>query len=212
MSQEGGGGHGASWIVTYSDMITLLMTLFIVIVTFGSKEQDKHSKKLDSVVGGKGGTGVAGAEKGGTSRDSIMLRVSPLGRMVYKGSETPPMYSDPYPDPGAAALHALEDKPMGKLSDNFAFRVSMSTLFQADGKLSKSGTTFLQVLANSVRALPYDIQVQVGSKDQAASASRVTQYLFQSSALYPSRMSVAICPNAEPKLKNEMLLVLLRNR
>ena len=60
MSAEGGGGHGASWIVTYSDMITLLMTLFIVIVTFGTKQQDKYSKKNDSVVGGKGGLGAAG--------------------------------------------------------------------------------------------------------------------------------------------------------
>src|SRR5579885_3441765 len=121
--EEGGGGHGAKWIVTYSDMITLLMTLFIVIVTFGSKEQDRYAKKLDSVVGGEGGTGAAGPTGQGIGRDSVLVRVSFLGRTVYTGSEAPPLYSDPYPEPAAAALRALEKPPLGRLSDNFAFRV-----------------------------------------------------------------------------------------
>jgi chemotaxis protein MotB len=211
-AEEGGGGHGAKWIVTYSDMITLLMTLFIVIVTFGSKEQDKGVKKLDSVVGGQGGTGVAGPTGQGIGRDSVMVRMSPLGRMVYSGSQTPPSYSDPSTQPVGTALKALKEAPLGHLSDNFAFRVPSSFLFDTAGKLSPSGTTFLRSMANAVRRLPFDVQVRVGSKSRAAAAAKVVQYLFADASLFPGRLGVGICPPEDGVAEDEMLLVLLRNQ
>jgi chemotaxis protein MotB len=210
--EEGGGGHGAKWIVTYSDMITLLMTLFIVIVTFGSKEQDRGSKKLDSVVGGEGGTGAAGPTGQGIGRDSVMVRMSPLGRTAYRGSETPPMYADPGTEAAGAAMKALKEKPLGQLSDNFAFRVPSSFLFDSSGKLSASGTTFLRSVANAVRRLPFDIQVRVSSKARAASAAKAVQYLFAEASLFPARLGVAICPPGDGVGEDDVLLVLLRTQ
>jgi chemotaxis protein MotB len=210
--EEGGGGHGAKWIVTYSDMITLLMTLFIVIVTFGSKEQDKGSKKLDSVVGGAGGTGAVGPTGQGVGRDSVMVRISPLGRMVYSGSQTPPLYSDPSSPPVGAALKALKETPIGQLSDNFAFRVPFSFLFDGAGKLSPSGMTFLRSVANAVRTLPFELQVRVGSKSKAAAAAKVVQYLFSNASLFPGRLGVGICPPGDGVSEDEVLLVLLNSK
>src|SRR3989442_9782363 len=99
MSAEGGGGgHGCGWIVTYSDMITLLMTMFIVIVTFGGKE-GKGSKKNDSVISGKSGTGAAGPSSAKEAdKSAILTRFAPLGRTVLRGSEIAPMYDDPSND------------------------------------------------------------------------------------------------------------------
>lgn len=209
--EEGGGGHGAKWIVTYSDMITLLMTLFIVIVTFGSKDQDKHSKKLDSIVGGQGGTGAAGSGKG-VAKDSVMVRISPLNRMVYKGSSAPPIYSDPYPEPASAALKALDEQPVGKLSDNFAFRVPADFLFDQAGKLSPSGMTLLRSVSNAVRNLPFDMQVRVASKSRVPSAAKVVQYLFANTGIFPARIGVAVCPPEDGVGEDDVLLVLTRNR
>jgi chemotaxis protein MotB len=215
MSKKGGDegpGHGGRWIVTYSDMITLLMTLFIVIVTFGSKEQDKGSKKLDSVVGGQGGTGVAGPTGQGIGRDSVMVRMSPLGRTVYSGSQTPPTYADPGSEASGAALKALKETPLGKLSDNFGFRVPIDFMFDSGGKLSSSGMTFLRTVAGSIRRLPFDVQVRVGSKSRAAGAAKVVQYLFTNASLFPGRLGVAICPAQDGIREDEMLLVLRRNQ
>jgi chemotaxis protein MotB len=210
--EEGGGGHGAKWIVTYSDMITLLMTLFIVIVTFGSKEQDRHSKKLDALVGGMGGTGAAGPTGQGIGRDSIMVRMSPLSRMVYSGSETPPVYSDPTSQPTGVALKALKEQPIGQLSDNFAFRVPLDFLFDSSGKLSTSGETFLRSVAAAVRKLPFGVQVRVADRTRAAAAAKVVEYLFATASIYPGRLGVAVCPPGDGVNPNEVLLVLLRNR
>jgi chemotaxis protein MotB len=208
---EEGGGHGGRWIVTYSDMITLLMTLFIVIVTFGSKEQDKGSKKLDSVVGGMGGTGVAGPTGQGIGRDAVMVRMSPLSRSVYSGSQTPPTYSDPGDQPAGTALKALQEQPLGQLSDNFAFRVPFDFVFDSAGKVSPSGATFLRTVAGAVRRLPFNIQVRVTNKSRAAGAAKVVQYLFAEAGLYPGRLGVAISQASAGATENELLLVLLRN-
>src|SRR5437899_1824267 len=121
MSAEegGGGGHGAGWIVTYSDMVTLLMTLFIVIVTFGTKQTERYSKKNDSVVGGKGGTGAVGPNSQGADRTAVLVRLTPLGRPVVHGSEAPPLYSDPCPNPIESVLNEFQNPPPGRLSDNY---------------------------------------------------------------------------------------------
>src|SRR5437879_5595313 len=129
MSAEGGGGgHGASWIVTYSDMITLLMTLFIVIVTFGSKQTERFSKKNDSIVGGKGGTGAVGPTALGTDRTAVLIRVSQLGSPVVHGSEVPPLYSDPSSDPVESVLNGFTKTPPGGLGDNYRLRVPTAFL------------------------------------------------------------------------------------
>src|SRR5262245_8187400 len=141
MSTEGGGGgHGCGWIVTYSDMITLLMTMFIVIVTFGGKE-GKGGKKNDSVIGGKSGTGAAGPSTAKeVDKRAVLTRFAPLGRTVLRGSENAPMYDDPNNDWSDSVLQALEGPEFGKMSDNYFLRLPLSFLFAAPDRLSPSGT------------------------------------------------------------------------
>src|SRR5262249_21869858 len=95
-SWEGGamssseGGHGGGWIVTYSDMITLLMACFIMIITFSTKEKEGYSRKRDSLIGGGGGTGLAGPSGQGRDRDAVVWLMHPLlARLAETGSELP---------------------------------------------------------------------------------------------------------------------------
>ncbi len=196
-AESGGGGHGASWIVTYSDMITLLMTLFIVIVTFGTKQQDRSSKKTNSLVGGKGGTGAAGHNSQGADRTAVMLRVTPLGRPVVHGSEAPPMYSDLPLEPVESVVNALDQTPPGRLSDNYRLRVSATFLFAGEERLSDSGTHALESFAAAVRQLPYDIQIQVNTAGRLPQAARVMQYLFQIAGIHPGRIGIAVRPGRD---------------
>jgi chemotaxis protein MotB len=212
MSAEGeeGGGHHGGWIVTYSDMITLLMTMFIVIVTFGSKDKDNYHKKNDSVVGGKGGPGATGDPAKGADRNSVLVRVSPLGRPVLRGSEVAPTYSDPSTDTIESVLKNLTEPPPGKLSDSFQLRVPVDFLFRGDG-LSEAGMRALKNLAEAVIELPYDIQVQVGDATSLPRGVRITQFLFQGCAIHPGRMGVAVRPG-ERGTQDVVWLLLIRNR
>jgi chemotaxis protein MotB len=213
MSAEGeeeGGGHGG-WIVTYSDMITLLMTMFIVIVTFGSKDKDNYSKKNDSLVGGKGGSGATGDNARGADRSSVLVRVSPLGRAVLHGSEIPPIYSDPTADPIESVMKTLTDAPPGKLSDNFQMRVPIAFLFGNGDSLSEPGMRALGNLAHAISDLPYDLQIQVEDTTRFPQACRITQFLFQGCAIHPSRLGIAVRPG-EHSSQGVFWLLLVRNR
>lgn len=213
MSAEGGGGgHGAGWIVTYSDMITLLMTMFIVIVTFGGKE-GKGGKKNDSLVGGKNGTGMAGpAIASEADKRAVLVRFTPLGRTVLRGSESAPMYDDPANDATESALQALDGPGLGRLSDNYYLRVPLGFLFASPDRLSPSGTRLLDLIARNVRSLPYDIQVRVSDPRHTPRAARVTHYLFQFASITPGRLSVGLVQPADEQDGESLRFVFARNR
>jgi chemotaxis protein MotB len=208
--EEGGGGHHGGWIVTYSDMITLLMTMFIVIVTFGSKDKDNYHKKTDSLVGGKGGTGAAGEQAKGADRNSVLVRVSPLGRPVLHGSEAAPVYSDPSTESIESVLKNLTEPPPGKLSDNFQLRLPIAFLFNGDA-LTEPGMRALKNLSEAVSDLPFDIQIQVGEAGNLPRGAHISQYLFQGCGIHPGRLGVAVRPAASGT-QDAVWLILLRNR
>jgi flagellar motor protein MotB len=53
------------WLITYADMITLLMVLFIVLYSISQVDLAKFRRLKEGVAGGFGGTAAAGALSGG---------------------------------------------------------------------------------------------------------------------------------------------------
>ncbi len=45
----GGGGHGAAWVVTFADLVALLMCFFAMIVSFSVQEQEKVAQMAGSI-------------------------------------------------------------------------------------------------------------------------------------------------------------------
>src|ERR1041385_7500178 len=65
------------WLITYADMITLLMVLFIVLFAIGQTDLKKFAQLRDSLnnsLGGKGGTPVF---KGGAGPLDGALNIAP---------------------------------------------------------------------------------------------------------------------------------------
>ncbi len=206
-----GGGHGTTWIVTYSDMVTLLIACFIMIITFSSKETEKYGKKRDSVLYGAGGTGAAGANQDGLDLDAVVWRTRPpLARLGQGGSEMPPLYSDPALSSPADMLHSLETTKIGTLLDSYAMRVPLAMLFQSDGRLSPPGAWILHAVANNVRSLPYDIQVQVEDPGHVAKAVTLAQHFARQEAIHPGRVGVGLRESGDP-LKTSVWFVYVRH-
>ena len=49
-----------SWVMTFSDVITLLMTFFILLLTFASNTPEKFEQVQVSMFSGGGATGIVG--------------------------------------------------------------------------------------------------------------------------------------------------------
>jgi len=195
------GSHGGTWLITYCDMVTLLITFFICIVTFASRENGKqqHPRKRDSLLYGTTGTGLAGPKQLGMNHDSIIWRQLPACALPQRpGSEMAPLYSDPELEATAKALRSLEEPALGTLSDSYAMPTPLGLLFTADGKLSPSGGELLAVVASSLRRLPYDIYVQVDDPKNLPRAVTAAQHLIKHEGLAPFRVGVGVRTTNEP--------------
>ncbi len=189
---HGGGGHGGSWIVTYSDMITLLMAFFICIITFASKETEKFDPKKDSLIGNAGGSGIAStASKGTLEQDSAVWRLRiRQARASESGAEMAPLYQNPSLQTTAHILQALDEAEAGRMRDDFAVRLPRSLLFEKDDRLSSSGVRLLHALAVNLRDLPYDLQFQVGRDDHVGQAVKLCGFLASQEGYEPARLAV----------------------
>jgi len=189
----GGGGHGGSWIVTYSDMITLLMAMFICIITFSSREPERYSKKRDSLMYGEGGTGIAGKMSSSLEQDAVVWRKRPVSaRAGQHGSEMPPLYSEPALEATAAVLRRLDGPLAGTLADNYALRVPLAVLFGPDGTVSAAGKELLASVARNLRQLPYDIAFQFDDARDLPRGVRLCQHLAEEQGIPPSRLAVGV--------------------
>ncbi|MEZ6145736.1 MAG: flagellar motor protein MotB [Planctomycetaceae bacterium] len=66
-----------AWFMTYSDVITLLMTFFILLLTFATNEPENFERMQVAMFGGGSATGLAGHNDEAIDRDSLLLRIRP---------------------------------------------------------------------------------------------------------------------------------------
>ena len=195
---ESGGGHGGGWLVTYCDMVTLLMACFIMVITFGNKEPDKFSRQRGSLAGGKGGRTCRRKKRrwirprsfGGSVR---LSRASPR-----TARRCPPLYADPSPNLAAEVLRSLETPVLGTLADSYVMRVPIGLLFDNDGRLTPAGTHLLHAIAQNIRHLPYDMRFLVDNSTATPLAISICQQLAQKEGFHPGRLAVGVYSAPEP--------------
>jgi hypothetical protein len=193
-----GGGHGGSWLVTYCDMITLLIAFFICILTFSSQENGKGGcrRMRDSVVYGPGGMGIAGTPAKAGEPDQVLWRqvlASTDPRRL--GSPIPPMYSDPSWDFTKPVLTMVDASSDVNLGDRYALQVPTSFLFGDEAKkekLTASGEQFLRFVANNLCNLPYDVCIEVKEAAALPRGLALAQCLIRKYKFDPARIGIGI--------------------
>ena len=90
-------GDIPAWFMTYSDVITLLMTFFILLLTFATTEPERFEKSVSSTFSAGGAaTGTAGKKLDGNNFDSFINRLRPpAARIAMRGAEMPPIVREP---------------------------------------------------------------------------------------------------------------------
>lgn len=175
-----------NWVATYCDMVTLLMTFFIIIVTFSSREdgKEKFPKLRNSIVSGGEGTGVAGETTKLPDQPNLFWRqVLMTAQPGPHGSRTPPHHTDPSLENGPRKAGNLPVGANGGLADSFRMRIPLQVFVGPDGKTTPQGKALLQDLARKMRNLPFDVDLQAAGEEEMRTVARLALELMQDTSL-----------------------------
>jgi chemotaxis protein MotB len=238
--EEGHVNH-ERWLVSYADMITLLMVLFVVLFAMGRTDKDKMESLRSSLQRAFSVEVLRGAEPSslkGSSGSAIIPPTIPLAItqevMAVSGQTTPDARM-------VEALHevreALTQMPVpsdtsgsvdvGASREGIVISLAGNLLFDS-GKsdLKPRGMTLMDTLAERLRTMPNDIRVE-GHTDNigiatslypsnwelsSARATTVARYLAEHGDLKPNRLIAAGYGEFHPVAPNDSREGRARNR
>lgn len=226
------------WLLTYADMITLLMVLFVVLFAMSTIDQQKWKALSQSLASGfgsqkqvtQGGTGVLQGNQ--PSPDQMDLGAA--ARDLAKQGAAAAQEQQQLADAKARILDALQQHG---LQDSVRFEmtsrglvvsiVTDKVLFDTgSAALRPGGTQILTIVGSALRSMPNDIAVE-GHTDNvpissgmfpsnwelsAVRATAVLRYLIDKDGLAPKRLSAAGYADQQPIASNATAAGRARNR
>ncbi len=186
-------GDIPAWFMTYSDVITLLMTFFILLLTFATNEPERFEKVKASMFGQGAATGLAGHKLEGIERDSYVERFRPrASRMVMTGSEMPPFEQTTVEKKSNGKMKGLDDPENLDLSQMFAIEIPIDELVNDDKLVTEKGGKIARSIAKQLRHVPFSCVMQLENKDLIERATVFTIYLYQVERIRPGQFGVSI--------------------
>jgi len=214
--EGGGGGHdsagGMRWLLTYADMITLLLALFIFLYSISEVNAAKLNAFTTSMAKLFGIGKVPQSASSSSGGSGILPQANAIVQLKAKLQRE---FKDLI-DSGMASVEKKEEGVTLRLKDQVLF-----DLGSAD--LSPKAWPVLDDVAKSIRNMPNPVRVEGHTDDvpmapggkyptnwdlSAARAASVAKYLIDKCGLEPRRLSIAgyaefkpIAPN-RPRLGN----------
>ena len=237
MAGAHGGGGSERWLVTYADMLTLLLALFIILYSISKADVQKFRRFQEGmqqafhvdVLQGRDAPALksSGAIVAQDASTTIAPVVKPTSvpSAVWGDAATARRLQEAFQGitmPGARGGVTVETRPNGLVISIYGV-----LLFDSDQtNLLPAGRQALSEIAAEIRPLPYDVRVE-GNTDSiqptggpyptnwelsTARALVVTHYLIDVAKFQPSRISAEGNAEFRPVASNATRAGRLRNR
>ncbi len=188
-----------AWFMTYSDVITLLMTFFILLLTFSTTEPERFEKVTSKLFGSSGATGVAGHAHDQLDRNSWSQRVRPrAARIAMQGSEMPPITREPSGATVGRGLEAANEEQAQKdVMRSYSFEVPLSLLVNQNQNLTQKGMQVAAKLSSQLRALPVHCAIELSNRSMSNCATALAHYLYHVEKTRPGQVGVGFADDVE---------------
>ena len=194
-----------AWFMTYSDVITLLMTFFILLLTFATTEPERFEKIQVAMFGGAGATGIAGDPPEGIEQDSWATRTRPpSARMCLRGSEMPPIHSDPSQTSPSDSIAGLESDKFDDLADQYVILVNVHQMVSSTGEIFATGRQQAIMLSKQMFRLPMHVTFEASNEENLKRAVVFANYIFKKHKIKPGQMGVRLVSGLK---SNQMRIV-----
>ena len=179
------------WFMTYSDVITLLMTFFILLLTFATNEPEHFARMQVAAFGGGSSTGLAGKNNEPFDQNAILLRVRPKSsRLTIRGSETPPIESDPSYQSLDLGVQSLENPHELADTDRLSITIPLPVVIDENGEVTSVGHQQLRMISTQMRRMPLNVRLEVRRPQDAAACLALANALITRGHIAPGRVSV----------------------
>ena len=186
---EQGQAGAPEWMVTFSDCMTLLLTFFVLLVTFSSFDQKKFDELKEIFCGGL--PSISGVKE--RDKDAFLPSKIIQDTEIDEGSEKPT--SEKGTEDGLK-----EDTEPVNFHNRKVFLISSSKVFWGRGKvISFQGRRLLSTLASFLKEMPDRVVISEngqanGETDESFGLKRawaVVEYLTTRQGLDKSQFSIA---------------------
>ena len=187
-------GDIPAWFMTYSDVITLLMTFFILLLTFSTTEPERFERIQKAVFNGGQATGIAGDPVKGPENESWIQRVRPrAARMAMQGAEMAPYKRQPSKTAvGNGLMGATEEETKQDVMSTNEIDVKHSLLIDENLNITSRGALLVEMLAVQLESLPVHLNIQVGNLEQGKKAVKLLSQLYQVHQIRPGQLGVSV--------------------
>ncbi|MEM7454272.1 MAG: flagellar motor protein MotB [Planctomycetota bacterium] len=182
-----------AWFMTFSDVITLLMTFFILLLTFSTTEPERFEKVQVSAFGQSSATGIVGHPHEDIERKSWVQRVRPhAARISMTGSEMPPMVDEPSSASVGRGLEAANDEESEKdVMTSNSFEILIESLVTDDLRLTPKGVEVARMVAAQLRKLPVHCAIEFSSPEVSARATTLLSHLYDVEHVRPGQVAAS---------------------
>lgn len=187
-----------AWFMTYSDVITLLMTFFILLLTFATAEPESFEQMQVNLYGGKGGSGPAGELPEDKEKESILFRVRPrAARLTIHGSDQAPQYSDPVFEQFGEGVEGLEDPLDTTFQSSHKMQMPLAMLLTPEEKLTPQGEQRLRMISKQLAKSDTQLLFEVNAETDLPKAISLALLMANETGAPASRIGVSATNDKE---------------
>ena len=163
-------------MLTYSDTVTLLLTFFVMMMTFSSPEPETFQQFAGGFrPGNSPAESFPGSPDGGNlAGDERRLAAS---RLTQEGAEKPPLYDEASLDELRYYYPEMKVAEAEKFLGARVLRIPVAELFAQDGALSGRGRELLNGVVKITTAATYSVVVRVQAEEAAPQQDTGTRSL-----------------------------------
>lgn len=204
------------WALAYGDMITLLMTFFVLIIAMSSPKTDDDVEMMKKGTGAGDNLIVAELKDSGIFEDKVRSK----SKIMVDADNSPPPISDLELIREDMVVFMTENElfdviDLLKTEEGFTIRIRADILFDSgDISLKVDSLYLLDKIAELLSVIPNNVRIEghtddryiddnnTGNKLSIARASRVCNYLIEEEMLFSSRFGVTGYGRSRPLFPN----------
>jgi flagellar motor protein MotB len=153
-------GGAPTWMVTYGDSITLLLTFFVMLLTFSTPNKEGMARLARGILTG---SRTLSLFPGPAVQDNLIPEYRRLmeARLDENGAETPPMGREDPLDQLKSQFASIDVNQLKELQGGQVIRIPVVELFGTGTELTADGTHVLDDIVKVLLAKRYSVVVRV---------------------------------------------------